>query len=246
MIVAIHQPHYLPWLRYVDKIARCDVFVLLDDAQYTKSGWENRNKIKCAPGCKCDEGWMYVTVPMLAAGSRRPINEMRISNEKRWRTQHWGALCTNYAKAPFFDRYAPVLAPIYQREWDNLCDLSINLLKVLLDALGVGTPLVRSSEMGVPGARTARTVDLCMALGATTYLTGDYAAGNHLEAHEFAERGIAVQLQNWECTTYRQQNPEAGFIPDLSIVDLLFNEGEGSLAVLGRCRRNMSPIRAGA
>src|SRR5579862_8159489 len=91
MIVAIHQPHYLPWLRYIDKIARSDVFVLLDDAQYTKNGWQNRNKIKCAAGSRCVDGWMYLTVPVLAGPSTRRINQVEVSRDKRWRTQHWGA-----------------------------------------------------------------------------------------------------------------------------------------------------------
>src|ERR1051325_10562974 len=121
MIVAIHQPHYLPWLRYIDKIARSDVFVLLDDAQYTKSGWQNRNKVKCGGGSRCDGGWMYLTVPVAAGPAARRINEVEVGGDDRWRTRHWGALRTNYAKAPFFTRYAPLLAPFYDRDWRMLC-----------------------------------------------------------------------------------------------------------------------------
>jgi hypothetical protein len=239
MIVAIHQPHYLPWLRYIDKIARSDVFVVLDDAQYTKAGWQNRNKIKCAAGSRCEGGWMYLTVPVLAGPFDRRINEVQVGRDQRWRTRHWGALQTNYARTPFFTRYAPVLAPIYQREWTALHELTVSMLRVFLDLLGVRTPLVRSSELGVPGSATERTIAICERLGATTYLTGDYAAANHLDTAAFADRGITVQLQEWECAPYRQENPEAGFMPDLAVVDLLFNEGPQSAAVLRRCRRGV-------
>jgi WbqC-like protein family len=230
MIVAIHQPHYLPWLRYVDKIARSDVFVLLDDAAYTKNGWQNRNKIKGA------HGWMYLTVPVLRAYGK-PIREVHINNQERWRTKHWTALCTNYARAPFFDLYRAHFERIYAREWETLHELSVHMLQTILSLLGVRTRLLRSSALGVPGTATPRLVEICAQLGATTYLTGDYAAGNHLEMDLFRERGIDVRLQGWQCQEYRQQHIAVGFLPDLSIVDLLFNQGEGSLALLERCHR---------
>lgn len=230
MIVAIHQPHYLPWLRYIDKIARSDVFVLLDDAQYTKNGWQNRNKIKSA------QGWMYLTVPVYDAFGK-PINEVRINTQERWRRKHWMALRTNYAAAPFFRRYSDLFEEVYRQEWETLVDLNAHVLDRLLLVLGIRTRIVRSSRLGVPGQGTQRLVDICAALGATAYLSGDYAAENHLDTRLFTERGIAVHLQGWACAAYRQQYPAAGFLPDLSVVDLLFNEGDGSLAVLERCHR---------
>ena len=185
MIVAIHQPHYLPWLRYVDKIARSDIFVLLDDAAYTKNGWQNRNKIKGG------QGWMYVTVPVLDAYGK-PIREVRINNQERWRAKHRAALCTNYARAPFFDRYGAHFDRIYAQEWETLHQLSVHMLETVLSLLGIRTRLLRSSALGVPGTATQRLVDICARLGATTYLTGDYAAENHLDTRLFRERGIEI------------------------------------------------------
>jgi hypothetical protein len=225
MIVAIHQPHYLPWLRYVQKIARSDVFVLLDDAQYTKNGWQNRTRIKSA------QGWMYLTVPVLGA-FEKPIGEVRINNQERWRAKHWMALCTNYSKAPYFRQYRDVLEPLYQTAWDGLCEWNLATLSAVLTALGIRARLVRSSQLGVAGGGTERIVSICRALGATAYLSGDFAATNHLEADQFASSGIEVRLQGWHCPSYRQQYLAAGFIPDLSIVDLLFNEGEKALTAL--------------
>lgn len=233
MIVGIHQPHYLPWLRFVDKIARSDVFVVLDDAAYTKNGWQNRNRIKCV------QGWMYMTVPVLDAFGKR-ILEVEINNRERWRAKHWRALCTNYARAPFFNRYREKLEEIYLKEWGTVCDLSVHMLEFLLSALQIQTRVVRSSILGVSGGGTDRLIDICTLLGATIYLSGDYAAGNHLDMNAFRDRGIEVRLQGWQCQGYRQQHKQVGFIPDLSIVDLLLNEGDNSLAVLGRCRRVMS------
>lgn len=235
MIVGIHQPHYLPWLRYIDKLVRSDVFVLLDDVQYTKNGWQNRNKIKCA------QGWMYLTVPVRDAFAK-PILDVRINNQERWRQKHWTALRTNYARAPYFDRYAGALEDLYRREWDRLCDLSIAFLERVLSWLDIGTRLVRSSALGVPGRGSERVAEICVRLGATEYLTGDYAAANHLDVQAVRARGVEVRPQQWACVDYPQQYPRAGFVPDLSIVDLLFNQGNGSLAVLERCRRQRSSV----
>jgi len=225
MIIAIHQPHYLPWLRYVQKIARSDVFVLLDDVQFTKNGWQNRTRIKHA------QGWMYLTVPVLDAFGRA-INQVMINNQQRWRAKHWQALQTNYGRAPHFERYRGLLQPTYERPWESVSELSVHLLHTLLGALGIRARLVRSSELGVSGTGTAKVIGICRKLGATVYLTGDYAATNHLDVAEFAPHGIEVRPQGWQAPTYRQQFPAVPFIPDLSIVDLLFNEGDRSLAVL--------------
>jgi hypothetical protein len=227
VIVAAHQPHYLPWLRYVEKIARSDVFVLLDDVQYTKNGWQNRTRIKGAGG------WMYLTVPVLGAFGK-PIVDVRINTQTRWRAKHWMAFETNYARAPHFCRYRDLLQPLYERPWDRLCDWNLATLEALVRALGIRTRLVRSSHLGIPGRGTERIVAICRALGAAAYLTGDYAASRHLDAGQFAPAGIEVRRQGWQCPTYPQQHARAGFVPDLSIVDLLFNAGDESLAVLAR------------
>src|SRR5713101_6095158 len=106
MLVAIHQSHYLPWLRYFEKIARSDVFIVLDDVQYEKNGFQNRNKIKTA------QGWTYLTVPVLKP-TARPITEIEIDNGTPWRAKHRRTLELSYCKAPYFERYWPELAGIY-------------------------------------------------------------------------------------------------------------------------------------
>lgn len=225
MIVAIHQPHYLPWLRYMHKMASCDVFVLLDDAQFTKNGWQNRNRIK-GP-----HGPVLLTVPVRSA-SFKPISEVEITSDSPWREKHWKSLLFNYGKAPFFRQHAEIFEQVFRSRWDRLAALSVFLLEAVARAMGINTPLVRSSSLGIPGSGTTRLIDLCRGLGAGHYLTGAFAAGNHLDAEAFAEAGISLQIQSWDCPRYRQQFPAQGFLPELSVVDLLFNEGPQSLRLL--------------
>ena len=122
MIVAIHQPHYLPWLRYMHKMASCDVFVLLDDTQYEKNGWQNRNKIK-GPN-----GPILLTVPVRHA-SFRPICEVEINPQTAWQEKHWKSLLTCYGKAPYFRRYAPALEDILAAPWERLAALNVRAIR---------------------------------------------------------------------------------------------------------------------
>jgi len=225
MIAAIHQPHYLPWLRYLEKIARADVFVVLDDVQYTKNGFQNRNKIKHV------SGWMYLTVPVKYRPGQR-LGEVEIASDKKWSARHWHALQSNYGRAPYFGEHAEALADIYQRAWTHLDPLNWELLRYLCSALGIGTRLVRSSELDVHGDGTARLIRICRALGAERYYSGSCAADAYLDAAAMEAAGISVVLQDWSCPTYKQRFPQVGFIPDLSVVDLLLNEGPRSLEIV--------------
>jgi hypothetical protein len=229
MLAAIHQLHYLPWLRYFEKIARADIFVALDDVQYTKNGFQNRNKIKQAGG------WMYLTVPVKAHAGQL-LSEVEVAQVNHWNTSHWRAIETNYRRAPFFDDHAAALRAIYGRPWTHLNDLNWGLLTYVRAALGIGTPVVRSSELAVRacpersrmGEATDRLVAICRAVGADRYYSGSYAADAYLDAPALEGAGIELVLQEWSCPTYEQRFPQAGFIPDLSGIDLLLNEGPRS------------------
>ena len=109
MILAIHQLHYLPWLRYFHKIASADVFVVLDNIQFNKNGWQNRNKIKT------DQGSLILTVPVIQKMAQL-LSEVEIDNKQPWRRKHWGAICSHYRKAPFFKEHEPFLRGIYEKE----------------------------------------------------------------------------------------------------------------------------------
>ena len=233
MLAAIHQLHYLPWLRYVEKMARADVFVVLDDVQYTKNGFQNRNKIKHAGG------WMYLTVPVKAHAGQllREVEIAQVGEQgeggsggapRHWGASHWRAIETNYRRAPFFDEHAAALGAIYGRRWTHLNDVSWELLTYLRGALGIETPMVRSSELAVPGEATDRLVAICQAVGADCYYSGSHAADAYLDAAAMEASGIEVVLQEWRCPPYEQRFPQAGFIADLSVLDLLLNEGPRS------------------
>lgn len=216
--VGIHQPHYLPWLRYFEKIARSDVFIILDDVQYEKNGFQNRNRIKTA------QGPALLTVPVLKP-TLRPIREIEIDPRGGWSEKHRRALELSYRKAPHFAEYWPALEALLSQPWQRLAELNEAMIRLLLEQLGITTRLVRSSDLDVPGESTERLANLCRAVGGTEYLSGAYAVQAYLDPGTLEQAGIRLVFQEWKAPVYSQLYPAAGFVSDLAIVDLLFNEG---------------------
>jgi len=228
MKIAIHQSHYLPWLRYWQKVAACDLFVLLDDAQFTKNDWHNRNKIKTAGGA------LILTVPVLHRLGQK-INETVIDPTREWREKHIRSIAANYRKTPYFDRYYPFLEELYRGEYRLLGEINDRQFDYFRRELGITVPQVKSSTLNAEGAASAKLVNICRAVGADTYYTGKHAADVYLDRELFANNGIRIEEQVWTCPAYPQQFPGAGFIGDLAIIDLLFNLGPDSLDYLRTC-----------
>ena len=223
MLVGIHQLHYLPWLRYIEKIARCDAFVVLDDIQYNKNGWQNRNKIKSA------QGGTLLTVPV-SAHQQSNLDEIAISGDGRWSRKHWRTIEQAYSKAPYFADYAPALEAIYGESHTHLNALNRRMLEFYVEALGIETPLHYSSELAVLGEATERLANLVRAAGGDTYYSGAYALEVYLDAALLEGRGIGLELQHWTAPVYPQLHGE--FVADLSIIDLMMNCGPESVNVI--------------
>lgn len=223
MLVGIHQLHYLPWLRYFDKIARVDVFIVLDNIQYNKNGWQNRNRVKTAGGAT------LLTAPVYEKHLQN-LDEVRINTTTSWRKKHWRTISQAYVKAPFFAEYAPFLEAVYAQEWERLNDLNRHLLEYFVSALGITTRIAYASALGVPGQATDRLVNLIHAVGGDRYYSGAYALETYLEKDRIEAAGIGLVLQKWTAPVYPQLHGE--FVPDLSILDLLMNCGPRSLEIL--------------
>lgn len=223
MLVGIHQLHYLPWLRYFEKIVRSDVFVVLDNIQYNKNGWQNRNKIKTSQGAT------LLTVPIVAK-HQQSLDEVRIASGNPWAKKHWRSIEQAYGKAPFFEMYKDELKALYSRPWDLLNDLNRHMLEWYLKQLGVTTRVEYSSAMKVNGEATERLIHLIQAVGGDRYYSGAYALDVYLDEDLLTEAGIGLELQTWTAPEYAQLHGE--FVPDLAVLDLLMQCGPESLDVL--------------
>lgn len=222
MKIAIHQPQYFPWLGYFDKIRQADRFVILDDVQYKKNEWQNRNRLKTA------QGWQWLTVPV-QYHFPETIRQVKINNTTDWRHKHQQAFLSDYGKAPHYKDYAPFLESLYSQNWENLAELNIHVVRELLKFLAIKTPVTLSSEIPVSGAATDRLVHICQKLGADHYLSG--AGGEaYLDVQKFKDAGIRLSFQEYKHPSYPQLFGE--FVSHLSVMDLLLNCGPKSLEVL--------------
>ncbi len=221
MIITIHQPEYLPWLGFFDRIQKSDVFVVLDDVGYQKNGFINRNRIKTKDGAK------WLTIPVKDRSPNKKINEVVIDNGKNWKDSQLSLIRVNYFSAPYFKEYYDFLEDAFSKTWDTIADLDFYLIESIINFLGIQTKITKSSDLKVKGEKTERIVNICKNFGADTYLSGP-GGKNYMDLSLFEKEGIKVIFQEFLHPQYQQQFMEKGFLPHMSVIDLLFNCGPKS------------------
>jgi len=216
----ILQPSYIPWRGYFHQIQKADIFVFLDDVQFDRRGWRNRNRIKTAKGTQ------WLTVPVFSKNhqlEKTPINEIPICWDRAWSSTHWTSLRHAYGKAPYFDEYAPMLENVYRSRPSLLADFTIELTILLSEQLGLnGKRFIRSSMIGVNGAKTDRVIAILEKLGASHYISGP-SARQYIEQDKFDAAGIGLEYMEYRYPEYEQLHPP--YDPQVSILDLLFMKG---------------------
>jgi hypothetical protein len=226
MVAAVHQPNYLPWLGYFHKIAQSDVFVLLDCVQYPRGqSVANRNKIKAAQGVQ------YLTVPVsIPKGRKGKVCYMEVETaDMQWKARHLKSLQLNYGRAPYFKQYFDDLASLLAED-RSFVERNVALIRYFAQQLSIATPMIRLSEMALePDRKSELIVNICCHLGANVYLSGQ-GARKYNDDGLFAAHGVELVYQQFACPTYPQLH--GSFVPNLSIVDLLFNCGPDSRSIL--------------
>jgi hypothetical protein len=226
MKIGILQPGYLPWLGFFEQIYKTDIFVMYDDVQYDKHGWRNRNRIKTSNGVQ----WLTVPVSFTLKDSTL-IKDVKIDNKQNWRKKHLSSLCQNYSKAKFYKEYIDFFEKLYTINWENLIDIDIFIIEKLIEKLEIkNKKIIKSSELGIESDDTIkRLIDICKYFNADFFYEG--AAGKkYINCNDFEKNGIKIEFQNYNHPVYEQLYGE--FVPYLSVIDLLFNNGEKSLSIL--------------
>lgn len=224
MIVSIHQPNFLPWLGYFHKISESDVHVILDNVQFEKNSFINRNRIKIS------SGWMWLTVPVFTKGRfGETIDNILIDSRNRWREKMWKSIWLNYSRTPFFKDYFDPIGDILKRPWNKLIDLNISLFNYLLEALNIRPRLIYASELKIRKKKSDLVLGICKELGAKVYFSGSQGR-DYLIEKRFKKEGIMIIYQDYRHPVYRQLFGD--FISHLSVIDLIFNCGPESLFII--------------
>ncbi len=221
--IAIHQPQYLPWLPYFQKMAAADCFVFLDNVQYQKRGLQNRNQIK-GPN-----GPVWLTVPVNATRDDQ-ISTVRIADQGFGR-KHAKSVKQAYTKAAHNELFDHIVQPVLHRQHELLAALNIELITALMDFLGIKTEVILASSLDVKGSKEALIIDICRTLKATRYLSGK-GAKSYQEETNFKQFGIELAYHASVVPVHDQCYMKNGFVPGMSILDQILNLGSGARALL--------------
>lgn len=227
MKIAIMQPTYLPWIGYFGLMYSVDVFVFLDSVPFSKQSWQQRNRIKTA------DGPIWLTVPVLSKGKSGQLISEVVVDSRGFQRKHQCAIELNYKRAACFNSYAPQVFEIFERKHTHLARFNIDLITCLKNAFGIETKTMLASELfeKTASGKVEYLVDICSALEATEYYSPvgskEYLSG---ALDLFRESGISLYYNEFSHPKYDQQHGD--FIPYLSAVDLLFNEGPRSLDII--------------
>jgi WbqC-like protein family len=223
--IAIMQPTFLPWVGYFALMELSDAFVFLDSVQFAKRSWQQRNQIKTAQGVQ------WLTVPVATKGLRdQLINQVKIESPAAFAEKTVRTLSMVYGKTPFFGQYAPELFAIFEKKHESLSELNVELVLCMARQLGIERSTRRSSEFSSTGRNAELLANLCVELGYGRYLSAVGSREYIEQSTAFRDRGIEVAYNPYVPTPYRQAHGD--FVPYMSAVDLIFNVGPESLAVL--------------
>jgi len=220
-IVAVHQPNYMPWLGYFDKMLACDDFIFLDDALTSNNSFINRNRIKQ------HGGELWLTIPCRQHLSD-PINQVTYADAK-WPKKHLKTIQQYYGKAKYFKDYFPTLEAILTAPPAKLAELNIKLIRQFADWLGIRCATHLSSDLRPEGTSDDRLVSLVQLLRGHVYLSGKGGA-NYQSEEKYRQAGIRLVYQSFRPPTYPQLGGE--FVLGLSVLDLLFNCGPDARGIL--------------
>jgi len=217
--IAILQSNYIPWKGYFDIINFVDEFILLDEVQYTKRDWRNRNQIKTK------DGLQWLSIPINSSGNyTQAICDMQTASNQ-WREKHWNSIQHTYGKAKYFQEVATWLKPVYlETATTHLSSINFEFIKKICEFLGINTPITWSSDYNVKAEdKTKRLVDLCQEADATHYFSGP-AAKNYIDLSVFEAESISVEWMDY--SDYPEYDQAYGaFEHTVSILDLLFHTG---------------------
>lgn len=220
MIVTIHQPEHLPWLGFFNKMASAEIFVILDNVQYRKNYFQNRNRIRGSNGPQ------WIGIPVETKGHMDVnICDIKVAEKTnpKWKEKYLRTIEYGYCKHPYFKEYFSFFEQLMSGADTRLMDYNLKIIFHFAELLGLHPNFIMASSLGVQGSKTDLIYDICEKLGASTYVSGP-SGRDYLNIDVFQKRGIEVVYNDFIHPNYKQHKEE-NFTPYLSILDLFMNIG---------------------
>lgn len=218
MTIAIHQPHYFPWLGYLNKIKSSDKFVILDDVQITDSSNMYRNQLLTRGGTS-----KFITIPFDKFDyKKKPYRDLTINTNINWQQNHINFIIENYKHLENFDRIWSIIQFLFQKNYKFLFDVTLDSIKVLNEIFEIKTELIFQSEINYSknSKKNDLVLEICQTLNCEKYLSGN-GAKKYMIIESFTQNNIEVEFQSYSPSVYSQNTKE--FISGLSSLDFLFN-----------------------
>ncbi|WAC07186.1 MAG: WbqC family protein [Thermodesulfobacteriota bacterium] len=225
MIVACHQPNFLPWIGFFYKAWLADLLVLLDDVQFARGfTWVNRNRLKC------DQGEFWLTVPVKKKGrGLQKIRDVEVLDEGNWPRRFFQGISQNYTHAPYFAEHRSFFEDLLQTHWSKLIDLNVAAIDYLAGSLGIGKKIILQSSLHIQSQGSELLAKITRETGADVYLA-PLVSKKYVDDNLFEQQGITIKFFKFIPPVYPQLWGE--FIYNLSVLDLLLNCGGKSLEVI--------------
>lgn len=214
--LSVNQPSYLPWSGLFERIARADLHVHLDDVQYSKNTFFNRNRVLNRAGRE-----VMLTIPVKAESTHTFLDVTTAGDG--WRRKHEASLKQCFPRGEVTGALLDTLTELYARPYANLAEINIAFTEWVVGVLGITTPMVRASTLSLPGASEARLVAMCRHFSADRYYSPSGARA-YIDPATFRAAGIALEYQRYEPESYAQSGV-AAFVPYLSTLDVLLRHG---------------------
>ena len=226
-ILAASLPEYFPSVYFYLKMIRADVFVVADNLQFSKHSLVNRTKIK-TPG-----GFNLLTVPVIKSNKGlQKINNVKIVPESNWQRKQRVSLKSNYKYAPFFDHYIYKFESVFKTKWNSIIDLDLFIIDSIKNQLRLNKEINILSKLKIDKNKTAHIIEMAKHFNCDTYLIFESELA-FIDKKMINNFGIGLKVLRPKLNPYIQQFDP--FFPNLSIIDLLFNSGNESVAYLYSC-----------
>lgn len=213
--VVITQPMLFPWPGFFEQLALADVYVYLDDAQFSKGSFTNRVQVKIGDQIK----WM--TIPLAGGGTYKPIMDLE-ATAADWRATHQLLLKQSLAAASHAQDAIDILDKAYEQ--DRLCEALIQGIELSADHLGIGKSrkITHSSKLNIAGSSWKRVLDIVLSVGGTRYLTG-HGAARYMDHEAFEASGVTIEYMDYSLTPWPQGG--GAFTPYVSVLDMIGHAG---------------------